>query len=165
MVEKTLTMMAVGDLVLQLPDPETYFEFTAPLLNSADVVIGFDVITLAGNHLWDSGPAGVEDTISGLENLGIAFTGAGMNIREARKPALVKRNDTVFGFLSYNCVGPRESWATEKKSGCAYVKILTHYELDHATPGGPPSIYTFAEPRTSGSTSGFCRSSRSIPNQ
>jgi hypothetical protein len=24
--------------------------------------------------------------------------------------------------------------------------VITHYELDHATPGGPPRIYTFAEP-------------------
>jgi hypothetical protein len=24
--------------------------------------------------------------------------------------------------------------------------VLTHYELDHASPGGPPNIYTFAEP-------------------
>jgi poly-gamma-glutamate synthesis protein (capsule biosynthesis protein) len=48
--------------------------------------------------------------------------------------------------LSYNCVGPRDSWAKAKKPGVAFVRILTHYELDHASPGGPPSIYTFAEP-------------------
>jgi hypothetical protein len=43
-------------------------------------------------------------------------------------------------------VGPRESWATSGKPGCAYVHVLTHYELDHASPGGPPRIYTFADP-------------------
>ena len=32
------------------------------------------------------------------------------------------------------------------KAGCAYVHVLTHYELDHASPGGPPRIYTFADP-------------------
>jgi hypothetical protein len=26
--------------------------------------------------------------------------------------------------------------------------VITHYELDHATPGGPPRIYTFAEPES-----------------
>jgi poly-gamma-glutamate capsule biosynthesis protein CapA/YwtB (metallophosphatase superfamily) len=31
---------------------------------------------------------------------------------------------------------------------CAYVHVLTHYELDHASPGGPPTVYTFAEPKT-----------------
>lgn len=182
MMDKTLTMMAVGDLILDEPQAESFFDYAAPVLRSADVVVGqgevaftnrgicsstdvaappcdpanmsaipyagFNAITLAGNHIWDSGPAGIEDTIAGLKNYGIAFCGAGMNIDEARQPAIVKRNGTTFGFLSYNCVGPRESWATAKKPGCAYVNILTHYELDHATPGGPPSIYTFAEPRS-----------------
>jgi poly-gamma-glutamate capsule biosynthesis protein CapA/YwtB (metallophosphatase superfamily) len=180
MTDKTLTMMAVGDLILDEPQAESFFDFVAPVLRSGDVVVGqgevaftsrgvcsstdvaappcdpanmsaiphagFNVITLAGNHIWDSGPAGIEDTIAGLRNYGISYCGAGMNIDEARQPAIVKRNGTTFGFLSYNCVGPRESWATAKKPGCAYVNILTHYELDHATPGGPPSIYTFAQP-------------------
>ena len=26
--------------------------------------------------------------------------------------------------------------------------MLTHYELDHASPGGPPNVYTFANPST-----------------
>ena len=182
MTHNTLTMMAVGDLILDEPQAETYFDRVAPVLKSADVVVGqvevvftdggfcastdvaappcdpvnmsaipfagFNVATLAGNHIWDSGPAGIQDTIAGLRDYGIAVTGAGMNIDEARRPAIVERNGTTFGFLSYNCVGPRESWATTKKPGCAYVNILTHYELDHATPGGPPSIYTFAEPKS-----------------
>ena len=182
MADKILTMMAVGDLILDEPQAESYFAYVAPLLKSADVIVGqvevvftdrgfcastdvaappcdpanmsaipfagFNVITLAGNHVWDSGPPGIEDTITGLQSYGIAVVGAGMNIDEARRPAIVKRNGTTFGFLSYNCVGPKESWATNKKSGCAYVNILTHYELDHATPGGPPSVYTFAEPRS-----------------
>jgi poly-gamma-glutamate capsule biosynthesis protein CapA/YwtB (metallophosphatase superfamily) len=182
MTHKTLAMMAVGDLILDEPQAETYFDHVASALKSADVVVGqvevaftdggfcastdvaappcspinmsaipyagFNVATLAGNHIWDSGPAGIQDTIAGLCNYGIAVTGAGMNIDEARRPAIITRDSVTFGFLSYNCVGPRESWATVKKPGCAYVNILTHYELDHATPGGPPSIYTFAEPKS-----------------
>lgn len=182
MPSKTLTMLAVGDLILDEPQAETFFAYVAPVLKSADVVVGqgevvftsrgvcsstdvaappcdpanmsalpaagFNVITLAGNHLWDSGAPGIEDTIAGLQGYGIAVTGAGMNINEARRPAIIKRDGTSFGFLSYNCVGPKESWATNKKAGCAYVNIITHYELEHATPGGPPAIYTFAEPRS-----------------
>lgn len=107
---------------------------------------GFSIMTLAGNHIYDSGYPGVEDTVKGLKEHGITTTGAGMNIDEARKPAIIEHNGTRFGFLSYNCVGPKESWATPDKAGCAYVHILTHYELDHANPGGIPSVYTFAEP-------------------
>ena len=107
---------------------------------------GFSVVTLAGNHIADAGPEGIADTIGGLEALGIRTTGAGASLSQAQQPAIVERDGVRFGFLSYNCVGPRESWATAGKPGCAYVRILTHYELEYATPGGPPAIYTFADP-------------------
>jgi hypothetical protein len=69
-----------------------------------------------------------------------------MNLAEAREPVIVERQGVRIGLLSYNCVGPRESWATSRKAGCAYVKVLTHYELDYASPGGPPNVYTFCAP-------------------
>lgn len=106
--------------------------------------VGLDVATLAGNHIADAGPDGIEDTIAELRALGIATTGAGEHLAAARAPAIVKR----IGVLSYNCVGPRDGWARPSKAGCAYVEILTHYELDHAGPGGPPRIFTFATPES-----------------
>jgi len=107
---------------------------------------GFDVVTLAGNHIHDAGDVGVADTIAHSRAAGLVTTGAGSNLGQAREPAIVERDGISVGVLSYNCVGPRESWATSRKPGCAYVHVLTHYELDHASPGGPPKIYTFADP-------------------
>jgi hypothetical protein len=179
----TLKLMLVGDLILDEPEPDSFFECARNTLKEADVLVGhvevphtrrerentfdvpapssnpdnltalkragFHVATLAGNHIFDAGAAGIEDTIANLRQLGIATAGAGMRLDEARKPATVACQGTVVGTLSYNCVGPKESWADENKAGCAYVQVITHYELDHATPGGPPRIYTFAEPETS----------------
>jgi poly-gamma-glutamate capsule biosynthesis protein CapA/YwtB (metallophosphatase superfamily) len=170
----------VGDLILDEPEPDRFFDEVRSRLTQSDLLAGhvevphtnrgtesstdvpaspsspahlaalsragFHVATLAGNHMYDAGPNGILDTVETLRSLGIASTGAGATIDKARKPAIVSRGGLTVGFLSYNCVGPRESWATSQKAGCAYVKILTHYELDYATPGGPPSIYTFAEP-------------------
>ena len=107
---------------------------------------GVGVATLAGNHIFDSGPNGVEDTIAALHELGIATTGAGMTIDEARRPAIVEAGGLRVGTLSYNCVGPRESRATSRKAGAAPLDVLTHYELDYAGPGGPPKAYTFVTP-------------------
>jgi hypothetical protein len=109
------------------------------------VSAGFDVISLAGNHVWDLGRPGIEDTIEWLRNHGIFTIGAGLDIEEARHPALVRREGVRFGFLAYNCVGPKETWASRDKSGCAYVNIITHYELDHANPGGTPTAYAMIE--------------------
>ena len=131
---------------------ETNFDVPAPASDPANLAAlqraGFHVATLAGNHIADAGPYGVEDTVAELHRLGIATTGAGMNRTEARRPALLERNGLRLGFLSYNCVGPRESWAGRNRAGCAYVHVLTHYELNHASPGGPPDVYTFADPAT-----------------
>jgi poly-gamma-glutamate synthesis protein (capsule biosynthesis protein) len=71
-----------------------------------------------------------------------------MNIDEARKPAILEREGTRFGFLSYNCVGTMGQWATKIKPGCAYVRIISHYEMNGANPGGAPDVYTFAEPNS-----------------
>ena len=110
--------------------------------------MGLHVATLAGNHIADAGPEGIEDTVAGLRAHGIATAGAGASLRDAREPAVVAAKGRRVGVLSFNCVGPRESWARPSKSGCAYVEVLTHYELDHAGPGGPPRIFTFATPES-----------------
>jgi hypothetical protein len=177
-----LNLMLVGDLILDEPEPDSFFELARGVLHEADVLIGhveiphtrrgcenssdvpappgnpdhlaalkragFHVATLAGNHIFDAGADGIEDTVAMLRQLGVVTTGAGMNLAEARDPAVVVRQGLKVGTLSYNCVGPKESWANEKKAGCAYVQVITHYELDHATPGGPPRIYTFVEPES-----------------
>ncbi len=109
---------------------------------------GFGVVTLASNHTFDQGPAGVEDTVSELRRLGILTTGAGMTLDEARRPATLARDGLRLGFLSYNAVGPRESWATPVKAGAAWVNVLSHYELEMASPGSQPTEYTFVEQRS-----------------
>lgn len=131
---------------------EARFDVPAPASDPANLAAleraGFHIATLAGNHIADAGPNGVEDTIAELRRLGLATTGAGMNLAAARQPAVLEHGGLRLGCLSYNCVGPRESWAGKDRAGSAYVHVLTHYELDHASPGGPPSVYTFAEPNT-----------------
>ncbi|OZC53671.1 capsule biosynthesis protein CapA [Rhodococcus sp. 06-621-2] len=179
---ETITIAAVGDLVLDEPDPEFHFAASESVFQAADVAIGhievphststvqastdvpappadpaalksvagagFDVVTLAGNHFYDVGPDGVLDTIRHSVDAGLVTAGGGANLAQARLPAIVERKGRTVGVLSYNCVGPRDSWAASQKAGAAYVKVLTHYELDSATPGGPPTIYTFAAPES-----------------
>ena len=131
---------------------EQFFDVPAPPADpdhlKALQSVGFHGVTLAGNHFYDAGPQGVLDTITSLESLGIQSTGAGMNLNDARRPAVFTRGNVKIGLLSYNCVGPTASWANEKKAGVAYVRVISHYEMNHANPGGPPEVFTFAEPQT-----------------
>jgi poly-gamma-glutamate capsule biosynthesis protein CapA/YwtB (metallophosphatase superfamily) len=113
---------------------------------SAIPAAGFNLATIAGNHAYDQGPNGVRDTMGTLRELGVATAGTGMNLAEARSPATIDKCGLRVAVLSYNAVGPKESWAGPKKAGAAYVNVMTHYEQEYATPGGPGRIYTFVEP-------------------
>jgi poly-gamma-glutamate synthesis protein (capsule biosynthesis protein) len=141
-----ITLLAVGDLILDEPDPDSYFDATRSILQAADVVIGhvevphststvqistdvpappadpahvqalgnagFNVATLAGNHVFDVGEQGVLDTIKYCREAGLLTVGAGPSLADARTPAIVNTAGLKVAVLSYNCVGPRESWAT-----------------------------------------------------
>ena len=86
---------------------------------------GFDAMTLAGNHIADQGLAGIEDTLDGLAAAGIEACGAGRNLEEARRPALLVAGGTTVAILSYNCVGPESGWAGAARPGCAYLSLPT----------------------------------------
>lgn len=88
---------------------------------AALVGAGFDMLSLAGNHMADCGAQGIAETVAELDRLAIAQTGAGLDLASARKPAVAKG----VALLSYNCVGPQEGWASADQAGYAYLRIDT----------------------------------------
>jgi len=86
---------------------------------------GFAAVTLAGNHIADCGPEGIDDTVAVLDSLSIKHSGAGANIDAARKAATLECGQRRIALLSYNCVGPEAAWASEHDAGCAYLRIET----------------------------------------
>lgn len=86
---------------------------------------GFAAVTLAGNHIADFGREGIEDTIARLDALGIAHTGAGSTLAEARAPAFLTHGGRRVALLSYNCVGPEAAWARDDRAGCNFLRIAT----------------------------------------
>ncbi|PKL26208.1 MAG: hypothetical protein CVV47_02740 [Spirochaetae bacterium HGW-Spirochaetae-3] len=62
---------------------------------------GFDVLSLANNHMNDYGPRAVEETNEFLDLLGVASCGAGGDIDEARSPAVLDLDGVRFAFLAY----------------------------------------------------------------
>ena len=154
------SLLAGGDFVLgQIEVPHTdrgeanSTDLPAPPADPANldalVPCGFNLCTTAGNHAHDNGVPGIVDTIAHLKERGIAVTGSGRTLPEAKAPAVVTRKGVTVAVLAYNAVGPREGWATSKKAGVSYVNILTHHEPSpRATPGLPATIYTFPEPES-----------------
>jgi poly-gamma-glutamate synthesis protein (capsule biosynthesis protein) len=62
---------------------------------------GFNVLTLANNHMLDYGAEGLLDTLAALDRAGIPHTGAGKNIEEAHAPALLTVNGLRIAVLGY----------------------------------------------------------------
>ena len=82
---------------------------------------GFDVISLANNHVFDYGREALEDTLLRLKTAGIDYLGAGFNEKEAYSPIIKELNDTKIAFLVYTNLGP-ETWkAGEENSGIAWI--------------------------------------------
>jgi poly-gamma-glutamate synthesis protein (capsule biosynthesis protein) len=123
--------------VVDIPAPACPVSTLDSLVNA-----GISVVTMAGNHMFDQGVFGVIDSVAGIRDRGMLPVGAGATDAEAREPAIVETGGVSVGFLSYNCVGPRESWATAVKAGVAPLRIINHYELDIASPGSAPREFT-----------------------
>lgn len=64
----------------------------------------FDLLPLAGNHFYDYGEQGVADNLDWCRDNGIACCGGGRNLPEARKPALLVKDEVKIGVLGSNCL-------------------------------------------------------------
>ena len=72
---------------------------------------GFDVITVATNHVKDCGQAACGDqaffdTLANLRANGIEPVGGGADLAEARKPAILTVDGVRFAFLGYDEIAP-----------------------------------------------------------
>jgi len=63
---------------------------------------GFDVLSLANNHIFDYGFESFEDTVFLLKRENISYFGAGKNLEEARKPVILHVNGLSIGFVGYS---------------------------------------------------------------
>lgn len=71
-------------------------------LNSFEALrfAGFNLLTLANNHIQDYSSEGVLDTIKYAQEKGFNFVGAGKNIVEASKPFIQKIRGVRIGFVN-----------------------------------------------------------------
>jgi poly-gamma-glutamate synthesis protein (capsule biosynthesis protein) len=81
---------------------------------------GFDAAHLANNHILDNGEIALSNTLKVLDSMGIAHCGAGKNLEEARRPAVVEKKGLKIGFLGYSNTFPEEFWAGKERPGTAF---------------------------------------------
>lgn len=83
------------------PTPEKQFTFRA---FPADVSflndIGTDIVTLANNHAYDYGEVSLLDSMDTLKNAGIAYAGAGHDLKEASSPVYYVNDDVRIAIIA-----------------------------------------------------------------
>jgi poly-gamma-glutamate synthesis protein (capsule biosynthesis protein) len=115
---------------------------------------GFGAVGLANNVNY--GSAAILGSIAQLDRLGLAHTGAGVDVAAARAPAIIERGGTRFGFIQRSSVyWPTNHEAGQKSAGIAALRAHTAYQVPaHKTrpdippmnrPGIPPIIVTWPE--------------------
>lgn len=67
---------------------------------------GFDIVSIANNHIWDYGKQAFLDTLIHLSENGIAAVGGGATYTEAHEPKIFTVGETNIAFLAYTNLLP-----------------------------------------------------------
>jgi len=113
-----------------------------PHMASVFTDCGFDVVSLASNHAMDWGEDALLDTVALFRDRGMHVVGAGRNLHEARRPAIVERNGVKIAFLSYCSILQTGYAAGHDKAGIAPLRAHTYYEPFDYQAGVPPRVVT-----------------------
>ena len=113
-----------------------------PVAVEALAAAGVRAVWLANNHALDYGQTALLDTLHHLEAAGIAWAGAGRDIAQARRGAVVTVKDVRIGLVGL-ADHPADFAATASRPGIAWVGS------DELAPRGPPGLGVW--PRSSGS--------------
>lgn len=112
------------------------------------MAMGFQVLTLANNHMMDYGEYGFVDTLTHLVQRDLTYVGAGLNIDLAWEAKILRKGDFDVAFLgAASTLGPLSA-AGPDRPGVAPIHVSESYAIDpHASmeqPGSAPYVRTRA---------------------
>jgi poly-gamma-glutamate capsule biosynthesis protein CapA/YwtB (metallophosphatase superfamily) len=61
--------------------------------------VGFNVFSIANNHIYDFGETGLENTINEFEKHDLTYVGAGMNFEDCYLSRILTKNGTKIGVI------------------------------------------------------------------
>jgi poly-gamma-glutamate synthesis protein (capsule biosynthesis protein) len=82
---------------------------------------GFDVVSVANNHIFDYGRKAMEDSFRRLKEAGISYAGGGFNEKEVREGITKTVKGVKITFLAYTNKGSKYWQATKNRSGIGWL--------------------------------------------
>lgn len=108
------------------------FRFNPDVINGL-LYSGFDVMSIANNHIYDWGEDAFFDTINYLEKNNIYYSGGGNDYESAHKPVKIKKNNELFCFLSYSQFSGEYISGIESRPSIAFLdKDQIINDINHA---------------------------------
>lgn len=128
---------------------EKWINMRMPPALLADVSdLGFDILTLANNHMLDFGEVAFRDTLDHLRAQDLTYVGAGLDLDAAWRAQVVHVGESRIAFLGAASTLSPGSAATEDKLGVAPIRVSEAYHVDPAAsleqPGSAPYVHTRA---------------------
>lgn len=107
------------------PDPSKPFFFRAPP-EAVSVLLDLEVdcVSLANNHALDYSAEALVETFGYLTEAGIALVGAGRDVTDARRPAVLEAGGLLMGVVAF-ADHPQDFAASEDTPGVAFVDLRT----------------------------------------
>jgi poly-gamma-glutamate capsule biosynthesis protein CapA/YwtB (metallophosphatase superfamily) len=150
--------IAFGNLESQLVDlggetqsPTNEYRFAGPPAGADGLkAAGFDIVSIANNHMWDYGKDALFSTIDNLDRVGLKHAGASKDTSTVYQPAIIEVNQQKVAFLAatnllngYERSGATDyvAWAdTDKlvsainqvKSSVDWVVVSLHWGTEYA---------------------------------
>ncbi len=97
---------------------------------------GFDVLSLANNHIMDWGRTALADTAAILESAGMSIVGAGRNEAEANEPLVINAKGGRVAILSYTNLLPKSFEAKGDMPGTSHFDLAGIADAIRAAKGG-----------------------------
>ena len=102
--------------------PKVFFFRADPHAIDVLKIAGVNCVSLANNHTLDFGEEALLEMLNRLDEAGIAHAGAGRNLREASKPAVIEAGGLRVGVVSFTDNEPAFA-AKENSPGTNYIPI------------------------------------------
>ena len=128
--------LLVGNLetavtTVETKTPKTFNYRLLPKYSPALKLARNQYLNLANNHILDYGDSGLAETVQTLDQIGIKYSGAGLNLRAALDPAIFEINGWKVGVVG--CADNYDRWAAQESKPGVFLVDYKNYDqvLDH----------------------------------
>jgi poly-gamma-glutamate synthesis protein (capsule biosynthesis protein) len=104
---------------------------------------GIDWVSLGNNHIRDAGATGIVQTIANLEKRGIAWGGAGKDLAQARRLAILDAGGIKVAFLGYDTIAKYYAASATRAGNAQMTAAVVKADVAAARKAGADLVIVF----------------------